>query len=195
MDRFGNELRRVVDDVEVDPSRELGAETLHQRFDAPRRLERVRTRALKYGHGHRCLVVEIRVGRVVGGAELDTADVTHAYQLAFRGALDQHVPELRRILEAAEELDADLVGALVGRRRTIQHTTGNLHVLTAKRPHHLAGGQAQGGDPVRIEPDAHRVFARAEQAQIADAIEPGQPVADVEQRVIRQIQLIARAIG
>ena len=38
------------------------------------------------------------------------------------------------------------MGAWWVRRRTIQHATGNLHVLEAKRPHHLAGGQAQGGD-------------------------------------------------
>ena len=150
---------------------------------------------MKYGHGHRWLVVEIRIGRIVDGAKLDAPDVTHAYELAFLGALDQHVPELRGVGEAAEELDTDLVGALSGRRWTIQHAAGDLHILTTKRLHHLAGGEAQRGNPIRIEPDPHRVFARAEQPEIADAIEPGQPVADVEQRVVREIQLIARAVG
>ena len=149
---------------------------------------------MKHGDGHRRLVVEIRVGRVVDGTELDAPDVTHAHQSAFVGALDQHVPELRRVCEAPEELNADFVGALLRRRRTVQHAAGNLHVLTAKRLHHLAGGQAKRGNPIRIEPDPHRVFARAEEPEIADALEPGQPVADVEQGVIRQIQLIARVV-
>ena len=39
--RFGDELRGVVDDVVVEPGRELGAQTGHQRLDPPRRRERV----------------------------------------------------------------------------------------------------------------------------------------------------------
>ena len=183
--RLRDELRRVVDNVVVESARELRAETRHQRFHAPGRRERVRARALKDGHGHRWLVVEIGIGRVVNGTKLDAPDVTHAYESPFVSAFDQHVPELGGVGETPEQLDADLVGPLWRRRRTIQHAAGDLHVLTAKRLHDLASGQAQRGDSVGIEPDPHRVFARAEQPQIADAIEPGQPIADVEQRVIR----------
>jgi hypothetical protein len=109
--RLRDELRRVVDDVVVEPGREVGAKTGHQRFHAVCRLERVRAWPLEDGNGHRWLVVEIRVGRIVDGAELDAPDVTHANQPAFVGALDQHVAELRRVGEAPEELNADFVGA------------------------------------------------------------------------------------
>src|SRR5262249_56629930 len=114
-------------------------------------VERVRARALEDRNGHCWLVVEIRVGRVVDGAELDAPDVTHANQSAFVGALDQHVPELRGVGEAPEELNADLVGALLRRRWTIQHAAGDLHVLTAQRLYHFARGQAERGKPIRID--------------------------------------------
>ena len=78
----------------------------------PGRLERVRAWALEDGNRHGWLVVEIRVGRVVHGTELDAPDVTHANEAAFVGALDQHVPELCGVGEAPEELNADFVGAL-----------------------------------------------------------------------------------
>src|SRR6185503_13227678 len=170
-------------------------QTGHQILHALRCLERVRARALKNGNGHRRLVVEIGVGRVVDGAKLNASDVTHAYETAFICALDQYVSELRRIGQATEELDADFVRALLRRRRTIQHAACDLHVLTAKRLYHLASGQTKRGDAIRIEPDAHGVFARANEPDIADAFESGQPVANVEQRVVRQIQLIARVVG
>jgi hypothetical protein len=47
---------------------------------------------------------------------------------------------------------------------------------------------------LRIEPDAHGIFARRT-GDVADAIEPDQPVPDVLQRVVRQIQLVARVVG
>src|SRR6185436_807981 len=139
-----------------------------------RRLERVRAWPLKDRDGHRWLVVEISAGRVVHGAKPESPDVTHTYQSAFVGALDQHIFELPRVGEAAQKLDADFVGALLSRRRAIQHTSGDLHVLTAKRLHNFAGGQAERGNTIWIEPDPHRVFACADQPDIADAIEPSQ---------------------
>ena len=112
-----------------------------------------------------------------------------------RATLEQHVAELGGVGESSEQLDARLECPLLRRGRTIQHAAGHLHVLPPERLDDLAGGHAERCDALRIEPDAHGIFARAEQADVADAIEPDQPVPDVLQRVVRQIQLVARVVG
>ena len=47
---------------------------------------------------------------------------------------------------------------------------------------------------VGIEPDAHRIFARAEDIDVADAIETRELVANLEQRVIAGEKLIERPV-
>src|SRR5271169_1155118 len=49
-------------------------------------------------------------------------------------------------------------------------------------------------DLARIEPDSHRVVARAEHVDVADPVDPRQCVLDVESRVVRDVLLIARAV-
>ena len=56
------------------------------------------------------------------------------------------------------------------------------------------GTQSYGRDLVRIEPDAHRVFASAEQLHVADARQPRQRVLDVQRGVVRQVQQVARVV-
>ena len=50
--------------------------------------------------------------------------------------------------------------------------------------HDVLRGQSARGNLVRIEPDAHRIFARAEDIDVAHAIDAREFVANLEQRVI-----------
>ena len=59
----------------------------------------------------------------------------------------------------------------------------------------FAGGQAARGDLVGIEPDAHRIIAGAEDVDVADAVDARQHVLHVKRRVVRDVLLVARAVG
>jgi hypothetical protein len=51
-----------------------------------------------------------------------------------------------------------------------------------------------GGNLVGIEPDAHGVFARSLERDVADARQPRQHVLHVQRCVVRQVQHVARAV-
>ena len=54
----------------------------------------------------------------------------------------------------------------------------NLHVLFADGRDHIRRRQPPGGHPFRIQPDAHREFAAAENWHVADARDSQQAVPD-----------------
>ena len=72
---------------------------------------------------------------------------------------------------------------------------GNLHVLLADGADDVAGGQVAGGEFVRVEPDAHRIVARAENPHVARAGNAGQDVLDLQGGVVAQINLVVAAVG
>ena len=105
----------------------------------------------------------------------------------FGAGLDDDVAELLLALQAALRVDRELqVDAGQARRRADDAGRG-LHVLRADLAHDVARRQAALRDLLRIEPDAHRIVAGAEQLHLADAVDARQPVLDVEQRVVAQI--------
>ena len=68
----------------------------------------------------------------------------------------------------------------------------DLQVLLAHCAHHVARRQSARGDLVRIEPDAHRIVAGAEDQRLADARQARQLVLDLQVGVVAQIE---RVIG
>ena len=67
-------------------------------------------------------------------------------------------------------------GAGRGRRRLVDRAGGDLQVGRAQRGHDLARGQVARRHPRRVEPDAHRIVARAEDCDVADAVDARQHV-------------------
>ena len=51
----------------------------------------------------------------------------------------------------------------------------------------VAGGKPVLGRLLRIDPDAHGIIAGAEHLHLADALDAGQPILDVEHGIIAQI--------
>ena len=84
---------------------------------------------------------------------------------------------------------------LLGPRRRVQRTGGDLHVLLADRIDHVAGGERALGQLLRVQPHAHRVLAGTEDLHVADAIEPAQHILHVQARVVRQVQHVVALIG
>ena len=156
--------------------------------------ERVRARPLEDQQRHGRALVEIAVGAVVLRAELDPADVGDARDAAVRVGLDHDPLEVVGVVEPALGLDVELEGGVGRDRRLVQDARCDLHVLRADRRHHLARGQVARRDLLRIEPDPHRVVARAEHAHVADAVDPGEHVAHLQRRVVGDVELVARLV-
>ena len=98
------------------------------------------------------------------------------------------------IFQAASEDEVRLECA-IGNRRLRDLSARDLQVLRADRCQHLARCQADIGDPVGIEPQPHRVVARAEHLDVADAVEPQKLIADLQQRVVGDVELVERVVG
>src|SRR3546814_16910603 len=61
---------------------------------------------------------------------------------------------------------------------------------TLFRSDHVGGGEAVGGELLRIDPDPQRELALAEEDQIADAVESQQQVAYPRAGVVGDIELV-----
>jgi len=72
-------------------------------------------------------------------------------------------------------------------RRSADHAGRGLHVLAADGGHHIARREAVVRDLLRIEPDAHRVVARAEKLNVADPVDPREAVLHDEHRVVAKV--------
>ena len=84
-------------------------------------------------------------------------------------SIDNDVFELLGISEPAHDAQRDLVVLLRIRRRRSKLSGRDLDVLLRKRIGHVQRGQLPRGQLVRVQPDAHRILALAEDDHIAHA--------------------------
>ena len=176
-------------------AREAARQLPDRRLDAIGGRQRIRPRTLEDQQRHGLPLVEIAVGAVILGAELDAADIADARDPPVRVVPDDDVAELARVDEAPQCLDIQLKGAEARGRRLIEDARGDLDILRLERRDDLAGGQVARRDLVGIEPDPHRIIARAEDPHVADAVEPRQHVLHLKRRVVRDVELVARPVG
>ena len=59
-----------------------------------------------------------------------------------------------------------------------------------KHPDHVAGRQVPRLQLVRVQPDAHAVVLLAEDEHVADALQPGQRVLELDGGVVAQVELV-----
>jgi hypothetical protein len=67
--------------------------------------------------------------------------------------------------------------------------------LGAQRCQHFTGIEIVFRNLVRVQPDAHRVFASALELHVAYALQTGEGVLDVQRRVVREIERVSRTVG
>ena len=196
LDEYGG----VVDDAIVDALREARLELLHFRLDRISGGDGVGTGHLK-DRERRCgiaivLGAEITVDVIVLGAQLDPAlddialvvelrpadDVLEEHVLSLVAGLHDDLLELFGVRETTLRVDRQIKrnGRALRHRRLADSTGGNLHVLFLDRLDHIAAGHPERRQPLRIEPDAHAVIARAEKRHIAHARNACQVVLHVE---------------
>ena len=194
MDRLRDEDGRIVDDGRVDAGRKVLLQLLHARHDFTIDSERVGARLGKDEQGRR--IAAIHVGRVavIRGADLDPTDVADAGHASSIVGFDDDVGELLGRGQPAERFDVDLISFVTRGRRLVQDTGRDLKILCAQRREHVAGGEIVGRCLLRVEPDAHRIFATAMELHVADARQARQHVLDVQGRVVRQVERVARLV-
>jgi len=98
---------------------------------------------------------------IVERAELDPRHVAQANDAAVLARFDDDVLELGWILQPANEGEVRWK-ARSSNRWARRLAARDLQVLGADRRNHVARSQAEIGDLVGIEPQPHRIIARAE---------------------------------
>ena len=107
-----------------------------------------------------------------------------------RWRLDDDLPELARIRQSAEGVDRELE-RLIGRHRRSADLPGHdLHVLSLDGGQDVRRREAERLKPFRVQPDPHAVRAGPEHSHLADARGPGQWVHHVDDRVVREEDLV-----
>ena len=141
-----------------------------------RQLQRVGARGLEDRNRDRLLVVEEAAHAVGLGAELHARDVAEAHHLSVVTGLDDDVAELLLVAEPAGGVQRDLkFGLFEGGAPSWPAATCTFCSRIAVD--HVAGRQIAHGEFLRVEPDAHRVVAAAEDLHVAHAREaaPARP--------------------
>ena len=184
--RLGDERRRAVRDRVHHARRKARCLVVHHLLDLLRRVERIGVRLQEDSDQRRGNVVVGTTDRVVGGGEFDAGDVLEAHHLAVSGFADDDVLEFGGAGQAPFDEHRVLHLLPLGNGRQAEAAGGRDDVLLAYDAGDVGGGDAHPRHALRIEPDAHAVVARAEDANLPDAGHAAQRVIQVEQRVVAQ---------
>ena len=143
---------------------------------------------------HRRLAVEAAFDVLVLGAEVDPGDIAHAQQRAVGIGAQYDVAELLGCRQATLRLHVQLELLVSADRACADPAGRRLHVLRLDRRDHIGRRQLQIVEPLGVEPDAHRVIERAEQARLADPGCARQHVEHIDDHVIGNEQRILLAV-
>ena len=143
---------------------------------------------------HRRLAVEAAFDILVLGAELDPGDIAYAQQGAVGIGAQYDIAELLGGRQAALRLHIHLELLVFADRAGADPADRRLDVLRLDRRDHIGRGQLQIVEALGVEPDAHRVIERAEQARLADPGCARQYVEHIDDRVIGDEQWILLAV-
>ena len=194
VDRLGNELGRVVDDVIGQAGREPAFHIRQSLEDGIGGLESISARPLEDADRDGALLAQVCVDSVVLCTQLNVADVAQTGHLTVLAGLDNNVLKLTRLHQPAQRLQVHLECARVWHRRLVEHARRHLEILCSHSGGDLRTGHIARRDLVRIEPDAHGVLARAEHLHVAHAVDALEHVDQLQCRVVRNIKLIPRII-
>ena len=200
MNRHVDEARRVVRNRVLQAGRETrGLRPIDGRLDALRDLERVGAGLQKDTDQRRVLAVIAADEVVVARTEFDARNVAHANRRAIRAAAHDDVFELLRICKPTLRRDRVrelLRAALVrGVRCLADLACRKLRVLLVDCAHNIARRQLQLRQPIRPQPDPHRVVLGAEDLNVGRARQTLQLIEHVQRHVVRREQIVEAAVG
>ncbi len=191
-DREGGVERDVVFDV---PRRKILAQLGHEFFRAVRGLEGVGAWELIDRKNRGGLAFEA-TDHVVGlRTELDARDVADPDHRAVGIGADDDVAEVGFRDEAA--LCADAVGEfLAGGNRLRPDLAGGIHgVLLLDGLDDFGNGDVALGENIGVDPEPHRILARAEDGHAGDAVGAGERIVEVDVGVVGEEDVVVGVIG
>ncbi len=193
-DRFLHDGGRVEGDRIFQARRERLRQALELGEHAGVDVERVGRRQRDHADAHRIASLEAQHGRIVFRAELHPADIRHAHERPVGARLDDDAVEFRSLVEAAGGPDAELIRLPFRRGRIADAARGHVQVLLTQRIDNVARRELPRGKPHRVEPDAHRVLALAEDDDVGHARHALDRVLHVDVEVVRKEQRIVLAL-
>jgi hypothetical protein len=169
------------------PLRESLRQLLHLVLHVLLEFESVRARHLIDGEDDRRILAEERGRSVLQRAELDARHVAQPDH-GSGGGIGAHddFPELGRVTQPPDRVDLHLEGCSRRRRRLADLARRDLDVLLRNRVLDVDRRDAEIGEFVGIEPDAHRIAPLAEDLDVADAGKPLQGIDDLQIGVVAE---------
>ena len=120
---------------------------------------------------------------------------TAAHHGSIRIGAHDDVFKLRDLLQSSQGVELILEGLPGGRRCLADLAGGRLLVLLLDRIFYVGRREPQIGQPGRIEPDPHGIFAQAEILDVRHPRDPGQRIGDVNVGVVLHKARIVGSIG
>ena len=185
-DPLGDRKRQVERDRVVEVGGKPLLQLRHRLLDAAGHGEGVRAGRLKDRNDAGGLAVQPADLLVGEAPELDPRNVLQAHDRAVRVGTDDDLAELLRRLEPP--LRPHRIGQLLPLRGGLgADLAGGIHgALLLDGLVDVGHGYPEIGEQVRLDPDAHRVVAGAEDQDLADARNAVERVVDVDRGVVGQ---------
>ena len=195
MDREFDKQCSIVSDLIAKPGGETRGKLAHGGADTIRHTNRIGPGREENLDQQRRIAIKPRLDILVPGAEFKPRHIAHAEHAAILIGADDDGAEFIRGNQAPRGGDIELIGRVLAHGlRT--HAPKRCHlVLLLDRADHIRRRQAKRGQPIRLEPDAHGIIARAEHLRIAHTRHTAQSIQHIDGHVIADEQRIERAIG
>ncbi len=187
-DRITHKHRRVVRRRPFHIVRESCGQFVHFGAHRVRQIDGVCPRRLEDTNPDRVLVVELRTQRIAAGTHLNTRHVAQADDRTILRCFQDNIAELIFGMQTALGVYGDQEIALFRQRLGAKLPGGHLHVLLLHRCHHVGGRQPARRHLVRVQPDAHRIFARAKNLYLPHAGQTRQLVLHLQRGVVTHVQ-------
>jgi len=181
---FADGIRRIEGDLILHAGRKVFGKAIEFGDALLVDVEGVGGGELRDGDANRFPSVVVQVVGVIFGAEFGVTHVFQTDQGAVGVALEDDVVELSGFRKTADGADADLE-ILAGHGWLRTDLSGrDFDVLLTKSVHHVIRSEGAAGHALGIEPQAHGVFAFAEEDDVGHTGNALQAVADVNIEIV-----------
>ena len=195
MDREFDKQCSIVSDLIAKPGGETRGKLAHGGADTIRHTNRIGPGREENLDQQRRIAIKPRLDILVPGAEFKPRHIAHAEHAAILIGADDDGAEFIRGNQAPRGGDIELIGRVLAHGLRTHAPKRSHLVLLLDRADHIRRRQAKRGQPVRLEPDAHGIIARAEHLRVTHTRNAAQSIEHIDGHVIADEQRIERAIG
>ena len=193
-DRITHEDRRIVRCRPLHVCREARGQFVHFRAHHVRQIDGVRPRRLEDTNPDRVFIVQLGTQGIAPGAHFNPRHVAQADDRTILRCFQDNIAKLFFGMQAPLGVNGDQEVALFRQRLGAKLTGRDLYVLLLHRRDHVRGGQPARRHFIRVQPDAHRVLAGAENLDLADAGQARQLILHLQRGVVAHIQRVVLTV-